>query len=247
MNEHDIKLEMNRFINGGPGSGNRNPGQGRGVGKPSTGVSKTSKFSESDDYLILEPTEKIREKARKAIIEVDTEYDDYDELGSHAYDLVEKAGSIRELRDILKREYGGSLNDSDIDKILEIEEKKSSYDEYVSKMSQYVKSKGKTSIDMTKTWSVEDAAKKYLEKADVSVKDFDDIYQLNVDYKNYSSSSPISKESKEKFKKDFSKAIVDAQEQIFGVDSSSSLISTPDIRKYVDDVKSKIEKELDLK
>lgn len=124
---------------------------------------------------------------------------------------------------------------------------KSSYDEYISKMGQYVKSKGKTSIDMTKTWSVEDAAKKYLEKADVSVKDFDDIYQLNVDYKNYSSSSPISKESKEKFKKDFSKAIVDAQEQIFGVDSSSALISTPDIRKYVDDVKSKIEKELDLK
>lgn len=100
---------------------------------------------------------------------------------------------------------------------------------------------------MTKSWSVEDAAKKYLDKANVSVEDFDDIYSLKVDYKDYSSSTPISKKSKEEFKKDFSKAIVESQEQIFGQDSSSALVSTPESRKYTEEVISKIQKELDIK
>lgn len=119
--------------------------------------------------------------------------------------------------------------------------------EYIRKMSEYVKSRGKTSVDMAKSWSVEDAAKKYLDKANVSVEDFDDIYSLKVDYKDYSSSIPISKESKEQFKKDFSKAIVESQEQIFGQDSSSALVSTSESRKYIEEVTSKIQKELDIK
>ena len=124
---------------------------------------------------------------------------------------------------------------------------KPSKSKYIRKMSEYVKSRGKTSVDMTKSWSVEDAAKKYLDKANVSVEDFDDIYSLKVDYKDYSSSTPISKESKEQFKKDFSKAIVESQEQIFGQDSSSALVSTPESRKYTEEVISKIQKELDIK
>lgn len=124
---------------------------------------------------------------------------------------------------------------------------KPSKSKYIKKMSEYVKSKGKTSVDMTKSWSVEDAAKKYLDKANVSVEDFDDIYSLKVDYKDYSSSTPISKESKEQFKKDFSKAIVESQEQIFGQDSSSALVSTSESRKYTEEVTSKIQKELDIK
>ena len=124
---------------------------------------------------------------------------------------------------------------------------KPSKSKYIRKMSEYVKSRGKTSVDMTKSWSVEDAAKKYLDKANVSVDDFDDIYSLKVDYKDYSSSTPISKKSKEEFKKDFSKAIVESQEQIFGQDSSSALVSTPESRKYTEEVISKIQKELDIK
>ena len=124
---------------------------------------------------------------------------------------------------------------------------KPSKSKYIKKMSEYVKSRGKTSVDMTKTWSVEDAAKKYLDKANVSVEDFDDIYSLKVDYKDYSSSTPISKKSKEEFKKDFSKAIVESQEQIFGQDSSSALVSTSESRKYTEEVTSKIQKELDIK
>ena len=124
---------------------------------------------------------------------------------------------------------------------------KPSKSKYIRKMSEYVKSRGKTSVDMTKSWSVEDAAKKYLDKANVSVDDFDDIYSLKVDYKDYSSSTPISKKSKEEFKKDFSKAIVESQEQIFGQDSSSALVSTPESRKYTEEVTSKIQKELDIK
>ena len=124
---------------------------------------------------------------------------------------------------------------------------KPSKSKYIEKMSEYVKSRGKTSVDMAKSWSVEDAAKKYLDKADVSVEDFDDIYSLKVDYKDYSSSTPISKKSKEEFKKDFSKAIVESQEQIFGQDSSSALVSTSESRKYTEEVISKIQKELDIK
>lgn len=124
---------------------------------------------------------------------------------------------------------------------------KPSESKYIRKMSEYVKSRGKTSVDMTKSWSVEDAAKKYLDKANVSVEDFDDIYSLKVDYKDYSSSTPISKKSKEEFKKDFSKAIVESQEQIFGQDSSSALVSTSESRKYTEEVISKIQKELDIK
>ena len=124
---------------------------------------------------------------------------------------------------------------------------KPSKSKYIKEMSEYVKSRGKTSVDMTKSWSVEDAAKKYLDKANVSVEDFDDIYSLKVDYKDYSSSTPISKESKEQFKKDFSKAIVESQEQIFGQDSSSALVSTSESRKYTEEVTSKIQKELDIK
>lgn len=124
---------------------------------------------------------------------------------------------------------------------------KPSKSKYIKKMSEYVKSKGKTSVDMAKSWSVEDAAKKYLDKANVSIEDFDDIYSLKVDYKDYSSSTPISKESKEQFKKDFSKAIVESQEQIFGQDSSSALVSTSESRKYTEEVISKIQKELDIK
>ena len=123
----------------------------------------------------------------------------------------------------------------------------SSKSKYIEKMSEYVKSRGKTSVDMTKSWSVEDAAKKYLDKANVSVEDFDDIYSLRVDYKDYSSSTPISKKSKEEFKKDFSKAIVESQEQIFGQDSSSALVSTSESRKYTEEITSKIQKELDIK
>ena len=124
---------------------------------------------------------------------------------------------------------------------------KPSKSKYIRKMSEYVKSRGKTSVDITKSWSVEDAAKKYLDKANVSVDDFDDIYSLKVDYKDYSSSTPISKKSKEEFKKDFSKAIVESQEQIFGQDSSSALVSTPESRKYIEEITSKIQKELDIK
>lgn len=124
---------------------------------------------------------------------------------------------------------------------------KPSKSKYIRKMSEYVKSRGKTSVDMTKSWSVEDAAKKYLDKANVSVDDFDDVYSLKVDYKDYSSSTPISKKSKEEFKKDFSKAIVESQEQIFGQDSSSALVSTSESRKYTEEVTSKIQKELDIK
>ena len=49
MNEFLVKL----VANGGPGSGNHNPGQGRGVGKPANGnKGKVGKFSEGEEVLV---------------------------------------------------------------------------------------------------------------------------------------------------------------------------------------------------
>ena len=129
MNEFLIKL----ISNGGVGSGNFNPGQGRGVGKPGAGSKGSSsakskgekalKEARKEEYMGFEPSERVKEKARKAIIEVDPNYDleDYDELVDHAYDLVDRANTIKELKEILEREYGGFFTSSDIDEILEID------------------------------------------------------------------------------------------------------------------------------
>lgn len=221
MNEFLIKL----IANGGKGSGNHNPGQGRGVGKPAKGTSKFSKGQEVEfEYGGGKGTGKIvrklTDKEKK-----DREFLANPDAGDY-YEVEKEDG------------YKTIVWDAKI---------KPSKSKYIRKMSEYVKSRGKTSVDMTKSWSVEDAAKKYLDKANVSVDDFDDIYSLKVDYKDYSSSTPISKKSKEEFKKDFSKAIVESQEQIFGQDSSSALVSTPESRKYTEEVISKIQKELDIK
>ena len=221
MNEFLVKL----IANGGPGSGNHNPGQGRGVGKPAKGTSKFSKGQE-----------------------VEFEYGGGKGTGKIVRKLTDKE---KKDRDFLANPDAGDyyeVEDKDGRKTIVWDAKiKPSKSKYIRKMSEYVKSRGKTSVDMTKSWSVEDAAKKYLDKANVSVDDFDDIYSLKVDYKDYSSSTPISKKSKEEFKKDFSKAIVESQEQIFGQDSSSALVSTPESRKYTEEVTSKIQKELDIK
>lgn len=227
------KIEiLSKLINGGDGSGNF--GHGGRPGKVG-GSSKSGGFSKGQsvefEYGGGKGTGKIvrkltdKEKQDRAFL-ANPDAGDYYE--------VEKEDGYKTIV------WDAKIKPSDA-KI------KPSKSKYIRKMSEYVKSRGKTSVDMAKSWSVEDAAKKYLDKADVSVEDFDDIYSLKVDYKDYSSSTPISKESKEQFKKDFSKAIVESQEQIFGQDSSSALVSTAESRKYTEEVISKIQKELDIK
>lgn len=50
IDEHNKKKEL--VTNGGPGSGNHNPGQGRGVGKPANGhISKSATQYSADSYL----------------------------------------------------------------------------------------------------------------------------------------------------------------------------------------------------
>lgn len=57
--EKEKKIEENSIqLNGGPGSGNFNPGQGRGVGKPAAGVSSSIQYSASN-YLPKKEYEKI--------------------------------------------------------------------------------------------------------------------------------------------------------------------------------------------
>lgn len=58
IDEHNKKKEL--VTNGGPGSGNHNPGQGRGVGKPDNGhVSRSSTQYSADNYLTKAEHEKI--------------------------------------------------------------------------------------------------------------------------------------------------------------------------------------------
>ena len=45
---NDLLQKMDKILNGGPGSGNFNPGQGRGVGKPASGVSSSIQYSASN-------------------------------------------------------------------------------------------------------------------------------------------------------------------------------------------------------
>lgn len=129
MNEFLVKL----IANGGPGSGNFNPGQGRGKGKPGNGSSskssdKTSGTSSAEkaresakkSYLSEEPSESLRETVRKKIIEIEPgfDYDDYDKLSDYAFDLVDRCDSVKDLRDMLKQEYSGFLSESDIDDLI---------------------------------------------------------------------------------------------------------------------------------
>ena len=85
----DSKKNNNIKFNGGPGSGNFNPGQGRGIGKPN-GSSKEIKFSESG---IPEVSYEDLEKIKK-------EYDDLDD-NLLLSDRQEK---------LLKRNYFGTSN-----------------------------------------------------------------------------------------------------------------------------------------
>jgi hypothetical protein len=129
MNEFLVKL----ISNGGPGSGNFNPGQGRGKGKPGSGSSskssdKTSGKSSAEkaresakkSYLSEEPSESLRETVRKKIIEIEPgfDYDDYDKLSDYAFDLVDRCDSVKDLKDMLEREYSGFLSESDIDDLI---------------------------------------------------------------------------------------------------------------------------------
>lgn len=131
MNEFLVKL----IANGGPGSGNFNPGQGRGKGKPGSGSSSKSstKISDQDkadaerirkevteQFLAEEPTERTRERVRRKIIEMEPnyDYDEYDKLSDHAFDLVDGCDSYGDLRNMLRREYSGFLSDSEIDDLI---------------------------------------------------------------------------------------------------------------------------------
>ena len=58
ISQDNLNKKNNMIINGGVGSGNFNPGQGRGVGKPSNGSSDFNSLSDSEKF------SKIREEAK---------------------------------------------------------------------------------------------------------------------------------------------------------------------------------------
>ena len=65
---NDLLQKMDKILNGGHGSGNHNPGQGRGVGKPANKTGKTSKSS-SPSLKMSENSKKFYEKLNPKIQE----------------------------------------------------------------------------------------------------------------------------------------------------------------------------------
>lgn len=93
-----FKKKENSILNGGPGSGNFNPGQGRGVGKPSDGSKKIS---------YEEFVEKWKKSTRGEKRELEEEYPDYesrhwDELMSNYSKNREEERKQKELEEKFK-------------------------------------------------------------------------------------------------------------------------------------------------
>lgn len=87
ITEFEIKTAINKIYNGGPGSGNHSPGQGRGVGKPGAGAGGLSGIKDKKAFSkkIVEISEKTgwdyydSEKEREdAIKQFEKEMDGYD-------------------------------------------------------------------------------------------------------------------------------------------------------------------------
>lgn len=95
----NINLEELYFIwNGGPGSGNHNPGQGRGVGKPS----KKSKKISYEEYV-----DKFKKSTRSEKRELDKEYPEYsdkyfDELMGRHLKTLKREREQKELEEKFK-------------------------------------------------------------------------------------------------------------------------------------------------
>ena len=95
----NINLEELYFIwNGGPGSGNHNPGQGRGVGKPS----KRSKKISYEEYI-----DKFKKSTRSEKRELDKEYPEYadryfDELMGRHLKTLKREREQKELEEKFK-------------------------------------------------------------------------------------------------------------------------------------------------
>lgn len=86
----------------------------------------------TEKFLVEEPTERTKERVRKKIIEMEPgyDYDEYDKLSDHAFDLVDGCDSYGDLRNMLRREYSGFLSDSEIDDLIGLTDELEAYNPF---------------------------------------------------------------------------------------------------------------------
>lgn len=106
MNRIERLNKLSLEFNGGPGSGNFNPGQGRGVGKPANGSNKSSTTFSVDDY----SKERLNEVLEKYGVETDTN------IGIAISNAAWRNGNkedYKKVEKILEERYGEDWYDND--------------------------------------------------------------------------------------------------------------------------------------
>lgn len=106
IDEHNKKKEL--VTNGGPGSGNHNPGQGRGVGKPANGhTSKSATQYSADKYLTKAEHEKIINYSS----EDNFTDDELDAIASYTNSM--RYGASSELNQGIKADSNGEITETE--------------------------------------------------------------------------------------------------------------------------------------
>ena len=106
IDEHNKKNEI--VTNGGPGSGNHNPGQGRGVGKPANGhTSKSSTQYSADKYLTRAEHENIINYSS----EDNFTDDELDAIASYTKSM--RYGASSDLNQAIKADSNGEITETE--------------------------------------------------------------------------------------------------------------------------------------
>lgn len=106
IDEHNKKKEL--VTNGGPGSGNHNPGQGRGVGKPANGhISKSATQYSADKYL----TRAEHENIINYFSEDNFTDDELDAIASYTKSM--RYGASSDLNQAIKADSDGEITETE--------------------------------------------------------------------------------------------------------------------------------------
>lgn len=108
-NENNSNItRLNAIFNGGPGSGNHNPGQGRGVGKPANGhTSKSSTQYSADKYLTRAEHENIINYSS----EDNFTDDELDAIASYTKSM--RYGASSDLNQAIKADSNGEITETE--------------------------------------------------------------------------------------------------------------------------------------
>ena len=105
---NDLLQKMDKILNGGPNSGNHNPGQGRGVGKPANGhASRSATQYSADNYLTKSEHEKIINHSS----EDNFTDDELDAIASYTNSM--RYGASSDLNQAIKADSNGEITETE--------------------------------------------------------------------------------------------------------------------------------------